>query len=34
VDASGELYIVSYTRGVILRFVAPPAIPTNLRIIR
>ena len=34
VDASGELYIVSYTRGVILRIVLPPAAPSGLRIIR
>jgi glucose/arabinose dehydrogenase len=34
VDAAGELYIVSYGRGVILRIVQPPATPTNLRIIR
>ena len=34
VDASGELYIVSYGRGVILRILLPPAPPTNLRIIR
>ena len=34
VDAVGELYIVSYGRGVILRVVAPPSAPTNLRIIR
>jgi hypothetical protein len=34
VDASGELYIVSYGRGVILRILLPPAPPTSLRIIR
>ena len=34
VDASGELYIVSYGRGVILKIVGPPPPPTNLRIIR
>jgi glucose/arabinose dehydrogenase len=34
VDAAGELYIVSYARGVILRLVLPPATPANLRIIR
>jgi glucose/arabinose dehydrogenase len=34
VDASGELYIVSYSRGVILRVVMPPSTPANLRIIR
>ncbi len=37
VDAAGELYVVSYTRGAVLRVVsasaAPPA-PTGLRIIR
>jgi len=34
VDAAGELYIVSYGRGVILRLVLPPGTPANLRIIR
>ena len=34
VDASGELYIVSYARGVILRILMPPSAPTGLRIIR
>jgi glucose/arabinose dehydrogenase len=34
VDASGELYIVSYGRGVILRILLPPAPPAKLRIIR
>ena len=34
VDAAGELYIVSYGRGVILRVVMPPSTPANLRIIR
>jgi len=37
VDANGELYIVSYSRGVILRLLGPPAAPTapaGLRIIR
>ena len=35
VDADGELYIVSYGRGVILRLNAgTPPIPTGLRIIR
>lgn len=34
VDADGELYIVSYDRGRILRLVAPPPTPTTLRIIR
>jgi glucose/arabinose dehydrogenase len=34
VDADGELYIVSHSRGVILKIVGPPPTPTNLRIIR
>ena len=34
VDADGELYLVSYGRGVILRMTAAPTTPTNLRIIR
>lgn len=34
VDADGELYIVSYNRGVVLRVLGAPAPPTNLRIIR
>ena len=34
VDANGELYIVSYNRGVVLRVLAPPATPGSLRIIR
>lgn len=34
VDASGELYIVDYSRGMILRIGTPPRAPTNLRIIR
>lgn len=33
-DASGELYIVSYSRGVVLRIIGPPGTPGNLRIIR
>ena len=35
-DASGELYIVSHTRGQIIQMIsdAPPSPPTNLRIIR
>jgi glucose/arabinose dehydrogenase len=33
-DAAGDLYIVSYSRGVILKVVSPPAAPTDLRIIR
>jgi glucose/arabinose dehydrogenase len=34
VDAAGELYLVSYGRGVILRVMLPPGAPSNLRIIR
>ena len=35
VDAAGELYILSYSRGVILTILGPPPpAPTNLRIIR
>jgi len=34
VDASGELYIVSYNRGVVLKVVGPPGTPGTLRIIR
>jgi glucose/arabinose dehydrogenase len=34
VDAAGELYIVSYNRGVILRVIGPPGTPGSLRIIR
>lgn len=34
VDADGELYIVSYGRGVILKIVGPPPTPGSLRIIR
>jgi glucose/arabinose dehydrogenase len=34
VDADGELYIVSYDRGRILRLVGAPPTPTTLRIIR
>jgi glucose/arabinose dehydrogenase len=34
VDAAGELYLVSYARGVILRVMLPPGAPSNLRIIR
>lgn len=34
VDAAGELYIVSYGRGAILRIENPLAVPANLRIIR
>jgi glucose/arabinose dehydrogenase len=34
VDAAGELYIVSYNRGVVLKIVGPPPTPGTLRIIR
>ena len=34
VDAEGELYIISYSRGVILRLAGFPSSPTNLRIIK
>jgi len=34
VDAAGELYIVSYGRGVILKIIGPPPTPGSLRIIR
>jgi hypothetical protein len=34
IDAAGELYIVSYDLGRILRLVAAPPTPTTLRIIR
>jgi len=34
VDAAGELYIVSYNRGVVLRVFGPPGTPGTLRIIR
>ena len=34
VDASGELFVVSYNRGVILKLVGPPPTPGTLRIIR
>lgn len=34
VDASGELYIVSYSRGAVLKVIGPPGTPGNLRIIR
>lgn len=33
-DAVGELYIVSYGRGVVLKVTGPPPTPTGLRIIR
>ena len=34
VDAAGEIFIVSYSRGVILRITGPPPTPGTLRIIR
>ena len=34
IDADGELYIVSYDQGRILRLIGPPPTPTTLRIIR
>ena len=34
VDASGELYIVSYSRGEVLQLLGQPAPPRNLRIVR
>ena len=34
VDADGELYILSYSRGIIFKMVGVPSAPTNLRIIR
>ena len=34
VDALGELFVVSYNRGVILKIVGPPPTPGTLRIIR
>ena len=34
VDSAGELYIVSYGRGVILKIIGPPPTPGTLRIIR
>jgi glucose/arabinose dehydrogenase len=34
VDAAGELFVVSYSRGVILRIAGPPPTPGTLRIIR
>jgi glucose/arabinose dehydrogenase len=33
-DSDGELYVVSYDQGRILRLVAPPPTPTTLKIIR
>ena len=34
VDADGELFIVSYSRGMVLRLIGDPSAPVNLRIIR
>jgi glucose/arabinose dehydrogenase len=34
VDAAGDLYLVSYTLGRILKVAGPPRAPTNVRIIR
>ena len=34
VDANGELFVVSYNRGVILKIGGPPPVPGTLRIIR
>ncbi len=34
VDADGELYVLSYSRGVIFKIVGIPSAPTNLRIIK
>ena len=34
VDASGELYIVNHSRGVVLRLLGELPAPTGLRIIR
>ncbi|CAN5882140.1 hypothetical protein BH24ACI4_BH24ACI4_21760 [soil metagenome] len=33
-DTEGELYVVSYSRGVVLKLIGAPAAPTNLRIVR
>ena len=33
-DTEGELYVVSYSRGVVLKLTGAPAAPTNLRIVR
>jgi glucose/arabinose dehydrogenase len=33
-DADGELYVISYSRGVVLRIVGVPNAPANLRILR
>jgi hypothetical protein len=37
VDADGELYVVSYSRGRVFKIVGPaaaPSVPTGLRIVR
>jgi len=34
IDADGELYVISYTRGVVFKLVGGPSAPTNLRIIK
>lgn len=34
VDAAGELYVVSYSRGAVFALVPPPDPPTNVRIVR
>ena len=34
VDADGELFIVSYSRGMVFRLIGDPSAPANLRIIR
>lgn len=33
-DAAGELYVLDWTRGIVLRLVSAPRAPTNLRIIK
>jgi hypothetical protein len=34
VDSAGELYIVSYSGGSILKVVRPPTAPTNLHVVQ
>ena len=34
IDAAGELYVINYSAGRILRLTRGPAPPTNLRVIR
>jgi len=34
IDAAGDLYIVDYTRGMVLRVGKEPRPPTNVRVIR